>query len=564
MNQIIDNKDIEKVVLEYILKVRQLEEETGLVLKERTEHLITRVLLRMNQNLKNLNQGKKYDPLYHLAEDMKQGYTHCIRLLDKGVELISDPLVEEILAGVRKMAVTSLAHMPSKSDNPITYERMVLINAGILRVKQFYQSAMESHDWSCSLGDQVSSAHILVYLEEQVIVFFDETMKDVLGLLDETLVLLADFSEGKKYQRFVEEQVRHLSTLALKQQEVIMAHLVTDEEKHYVTELLAALRQVHDLSEIGLANLSEVTEKAINDDAVMGIDQIDLLMKAHVFGQVANVEQLLGKGQCTMDQSINDLKGILSKEVARITLEVHQWMTDEAAGFQRLSGQMVNLFFETVIELETSPETYETDQGKAIVKGIKETLALKLESFREKDTNYQLGKKDVAIVLEQHLLEQNERFLQGAESLLLAVVAGDEDVYPKMERQFNDQVDEVKKRHFNYNVDYLRHELLFELKSYEELIEHSLRKLIELEPNQAKDITEILLATLEQSRVILSSHKIELIMPRPHDRFVGKYHEVMLAEEEEGFYKGEIIKTINIGYQLKKHVIIRASVLAAR
>lgn len=564
MTQMTDSKYIEKIVLEYILKVRQLEEEMAGVLTDRVEDLVTRVLLRMNQNLKNQKQVKKYDLLYDLAEEMKRSYRSYLQALDQGKEVISDPMVKEIFDGMGEMATSALANMPSKSDNPITYERMVLINGGILRVKQHYFQAMEDEKWSGSLGNDVSPKCLMAYIEDQLFAFFERNMTGVVALLDESLVLLADFSEGKKYQTFVEDQVKRLSSLAVKQKEVIMEHLITDEEKVYVTDLLTSLTALCERSEKALETIEADQGNLVSGHHLMSMDQLQELMKSQGFRQAKSLEELLSHGRQIKERSIGELKEIMAKEVHSRTHEVGTWMTDEAAGFQQLSGQMVNLFFETVVELETTPESFETDQGKAIIKGIKETMALKLESFREKDTAYQLGKKDIFIELEQRLLDQSERFMEGAEALLMAAVAGDEAYLPRMVQRLSDQVDEVKKRHFNYNIDYLRHELLFELKTYEELIEHSLRKLIELEPDKSKEMTEIMLATLAQSRVILSNHDIELIMPQPHDKFVGKYHEVMLAEEEEGFLKGEVVKTIHIGYQLKKHVILRASVLAAR
>ncbi|MCL2753821.1 MAG: nucleotide exchange factor GrpE, partial [Defluviitaleaceae bacterium] len=57
---------------------------------------------------------------------------------------------------------------------------------------------------------------------------------------------------------------------------------------------------------------------------------------------------------------------------------------------------------------------------------------------------------------------------------------------------------------------------------------------------------------------------IEKISPKTHEQFNAKEHEVLMAEQKEGFTKGEIIKTINSGYRYNDTIIVRANVIAAR
>ena len=54
-------------------------------------------------------------------------------------------------------------------------------------------------------------------------------------------------------------------------------------------------------------------------------------------------------------------------------------------------------------------------------------------------------------------------------------------------------------------------------------------------------------------------------MPNPHDMFDPKEHEVLLAEKNEQFLKGQIIKVVNYGYKKKdKGIIKRATIIAAK
>jgi molecular chaperone GrpE (heat shock protein) len=63
---------------------------------------------------------------------------------------------------------------------------------------------------------------------------------------------------------------------------------------------------------------------------------------------------------------------------------------------------------------------------------------------------------------------------------------------------------------------------------------------------------------------ILAKYGIEKIAPKPFDIFNAKENEVLMAEVNPDFKKGEIIKTMNSGYRLGDLVLVRANVIAAR
>jgi len=62
----------------------------------------------------------------------------------------------------------------------------------------------------------------------------------------------------------------------------------------------------------------------------------------------------------------------------------------------------------------------------------------------------------------------------------------------------------------------------------------------------------------------LRKNNITPIRPNPQEIFNGKEHEVLVAEKQEGFNKGEIIKLVGSGYRYKDVVLMRANVIAAR
>jgi molecular chaperone GrpE (heat shock protein) len=64
--------------------------------------------------------------------------------------------------------------------------------------------------------------------------------------------------------------------------------------------------------------------------------------------------------------------------------------------------------------------------------------------------------------------------------------------------------------------------------------------------------------------VLLRKNNVTPIRPMPHDPFNGREHEVLVAEKQEGFEKGEVIKRLGSGYRYKDIVLVRANVIAAK
>jgi len=111
---------------------------------------------------------------------------------------------------------------------------------------------------------------------------------------------------------------------------------------------------------------------------------------------------------------------------------------------------------------------------------------------------------------------------------------------------------------------HLKDNLLFELTTFEEISYYSVSRLRESEDEAvALFVMEVdrQTAALE---MILAKHGIEMIRPEAHDPFNAKEHEVLMAEVQEGFKKGEIIKVMNSGYKRGDAVVLRANVIAAR
>ncbi|HHW68140.1 MAG: hypothetical protein PWP07_1004 [Epulopiscium sp.] len=113
-------------------------------------------------------------------------------------------------------------------------------------------------------------------------------------------------------------------------------------------------------------------------------------------------------------------------------------------------------------------------------------------------------------------------------------------------------------------IKFLREHLLFEMSTYEEIINYSVSKLRESQEDFIITYVKEIDALTHSIEEILKAYKIEFIHPNPHEKFNGKEHEVLMAEVREGFQKGEIIKTMNKGYMLDGQIILKANVIAGK
>lgn len=161
----------------------------------------------------------------------------------------------------------------------------------------------------------------------------------------------------------------------------------------------------------------------------------------------------------------------------------------------------------------------------------------------------ELGKDDRRGIL---LIKRELNSIYDSETVLL--------YNEKLERMRNQKIEEANKK----AVRFIKDHLLFEMMTFEEVITYSVSRLRE---DSSVNVLEFAKVIDEQSDAlanILKRNGILSIYPQPHDIFNGKEHEVLMAEKNEDYKKGEIIKVMNGGYRYGDMVIIRANVIAAK
>jgi len=277
---------------------------------------------------------------------------------------------------------------------------------------------------------------------------------------------------------------------------------------------------------------------------------------------------------------------LLSDEVATMFAQVQTEHPKNSYQMQRKISDNKFLAEEIVSEFEKLKENLpklEGDQVEiAILNGITETIEIKIESLAESITTFD----EEGAVLVRNFSEKRETAtdeeLQASQAaahaqwLTAPPTAAENmaqffDLLPetldtfktfraRVQKQASNFVEKIEKFTFRFKKEVL----LYEICTYEEILLHSVSRLRNSDNEEIAAAAILLDDAYGKLEILLGKNNIEAIRPAPHDVFNAFEHDVLVAEKQDGFNKGEIIKMLNTGYKQQDKVILRANVIAAR
>lgn len=335
--------------------------------------------------------------------------------------------------------------------------------------------------------------------------------------------------------------------------------------------------------EIKLMNLDEFKQYIIDEGAKKYID--DLIPKQFP-NDIAKLDNLIINSKSNFETKFNEyIKQIIDYKIVCINknYNISNEINDFAIQKSNMIDEFINCFKIIKDYCDLNLENLNQTQYNEILNGIYETLQIKLESLEEskqlflnsinsiKD-NLKFGLSDK---LKNNIVKENldywfkecplteQSFIFTIESLynnienseiLLKYVSG-------LKRQKQSQQDSLNKKY----IQFLKEHLLFELTTYEEILNYSVSKIRE---ETELDVVKGFIKTIDDINLeienLLIKYSIFTIKPKPYDIFNGKEHEVLMAEKHDNFEKGQIVKLMNTGYKYNNSVIIRANVIAAK
>ena len=281
----------------------------------------------------------------------------------------------------------------------------------------------------------------------------------------------------------------------------------------------------------------------------------------------------------------NSLFNQLRTDFMKATYQLQRIISGELL----LAEEIQSAFAKTktaLTEMELDEPPAELDEKEAqiqrdILKGISETIEIKIESLTDSFEDF--NKKGLAIIrdftAEKPDIPPDER-QQSIEKVHAAWMAEPPADYAQLSaffqkcwdseafqtcreriaRQITTYYEKTEKSAFMYKKEVV----LYEICTYEEILTHSVSRLRESAWTTISEAAALLDSAFKDLEVLLKKNNITVIRPAPHDAFNAQEHEVLVAEKQDGFNKGEIIKIINSGYRQKEQIILRANVIAAR
>lgn len=240
-----------------------------------------------------------------------------------------------------------------------------------------------------------------------------------------------------------------------------------------------------------------------------------------------------------------------------------------ASALVQMVGESCRCFGAILEYYEENKEVLAACESFDIIGGVAETILIKLESLEEAVNSFEQEADGLIAGFSQNQtpLEPDFRLFDELDECLTEDLA-DEILSKENFADFRDLTEKALAKKeaelAKKTLVFKRDSFLFELTTFEEIMFYSVSRLrdsacaavltfVEEIDNQHKTLGDV-----------LTKYGIEKIAPNPHDLFNPKENEVLMAEENEAFKKGEIIKTMNAGYRQGDLIIVRANVIAAK
>ncbi len=573
--------------------------------------------------IKVLNQISKleYDErIFQYFDNLTNYYKQTIDLYELNKEFIKNTKINDILNGINEVVVSQLKDFEENSkycpkqarEEAIKYAK----NMGIETISKLCENYLENQGKICSefvIQENLKNTKIYDnYIQILDDIYssiinnnFDEINDLYILIIESSIKRNTDFRKAANdLYEFVNAERSNLENIIKIQVDALEDNLkieeLSEEEKEKARQILDKLIEAYQYLGKEIDGLEEYFKNTENKK-IAALTKEELAKYLLEEGKDKYIEEHKSKdfpedvkriviqykeSKNEFDEKIKSfVENIITIEKERIDNENTNNKLLETYSTEKVN--FIDEFIECFVYLknvyENQKEELEKTEYAEILKGINETIQIKIESLEESreefknsifNYRYDNSKKyiiDVVKITEEMLekwysipiAEEKSAFENNLKILEQEIVALPEfELY--LENLAN-QKSEIEKGLYKLYVKFLKESLLFELTTYEEILNYSVSRLREEQDNELiKNLVIEIDKVNDKIDALLKKNYIEKIQPIVHEKFDAKQHEVLMAEKQEGFEKGEIIKTLNSGYKYKDMVIVRANIIAAR
>ena len=496
-------------------------------------------------------------------------------VLEGRIESGISPEAKTLLDGICEVLISRLsqffAKFPSGLGSPVRAEKIQIIEDAVLILAEKIDEAAVH---------QVNVPEILQQQEDLLCVitagFPLEIVENVYSIYtDELLACLTKLDDlhSRKvagyFMDLLEREWDELGNIIKVQVGALEEHSPDESEDDSVAKVLGMLREVYQ-------HLGPVIEEYKNLFASGRPHPESFILKDDFFAYANELQfELKYSGEKfvgLLHEETKNQTGKLFAEFAKASYKVKRLISGDVL----LAAEIAKTFSKLLDSLPDSDE--ETSQ--AILQGIKETIEIKISSLIESMTEFEkagekhikeLGLAGQSLKLSDELLSKIADSVKiswlnslpdDVDKFFEACLGGDEFLPARefIEKIIDTHLQKVEKALLTFKKEIL----LYEICTFEEILTHSVPKLESSECEATLLAAAILRDVFKDLEVILKKNNISVIRPSVRSEFNAKEHEVLVAEKNDDFAKGEIIKVLTAGYLYKDNVILRANVVAAR
>ncbi|MCL2573307.1 MAG: nucleotide exchange factor GrpE [Defluviitaleaceae bacterium] len=538
---------------------------------------------------------------------------------------INSPAVKEIWDGIYEVLMSRLLAISERDSfaNPVQIEKKDIVRKIISAAseqmdnitKQIEANSTQNENFAVRrwlLGiDDISFEDVQEVCTEIANNAKNRCLRDFYGTyisaVKLALVNLNDLSERHNvsyYNELLKEEQDLLRQIVVVQvmalEKVNSEGFATEVEAEIIEEALNVLRETHqrESSEIDriekLFNESAANFRENMGQVVMNVeDEEDF---AASFDGVApfgkdlptifeTMKQSFAKEQSAFIEVVEDFATTKLTEYAKKQEKQEAYFSKKAVSALVMMAGDVTRCFAGILEYhDSNSENLANCDEKDIIKGVVETILIKIDSLNEAVGVFEEGtdaffasvpQGKVTIDPEtivtflaymvENLLPFGKEEKNGAKIVKQLADATAKhrdfsDYRQSLEKSSSKRSEGIEKK----MMSFMRDSFFYELSTFEEIMYYSVSRLRESGDEHVIAFVEEIDNQYKQTADILTKYGVEKIVPQAHDVFNPKENEVLMAEESEGFKKGEIIKTINSGYRQGDVIIMRANVIAAR
>jgi len=514
-----------------------------------------------------------------LGDSDEEIYTHLTALMGvyrRVMELAAgfsfdDPAVNALIEGICEVLSSRLREFSGEagdddSGNPVKAEKSIILAEALEKTTNLINDLKENfatglRDDDNAVWDE-SYEMILRGDFYHMYSLYREGLKICLSRLDD----LHSRKTARFYTELIEREYEELGNIIKLQK--VDEPTGLDEQSLTVYAILDALNEAYQATEPIIKNFQTLqnappqkpaSTRSFDDFENELISLLDVALpqppeRKNFFDVLdAEAENLFDGIEIDYKRAVYSLQRLISAEVL-------------------LAEEITGVFVQALRKLNIEGEGIERD----ILAGIKETIEIKISGLQESIQSFSRKSGDILknFSAEKSNSDEREKILEEIRSAwmesppeankLSEFFESCEEIFAPCRERIKKQVDVYTEILEKSSFRFKKEVLLYEICTFEEILIHSVSRLRDSKNIAVFVAAQMLDSAFRELEIILKKNNIAVIRPAVKEIFNAKEHEVLVAEKQEGFEKGEIIKIITAGYRFKEQVILRANIIAAR